>query len=202
MRRFLGLALLLISIQAVIESVKAEPPGLDFNRDIRPILSENCFYCHGQDANKRQADLRLDVREVAVEKGAIVPNDAAASELVERINSHDPLQAHAATEVEPAPVGRPEKAPGAMDQRRGPLLAALGFCRTAAPDLPTVRRGEWVRNPIDRFILRKLEAEGLSPSPEADRPTLIKRLSIDLVGLPPTPEEVDAFVADCRSAGL
>ncbi len=196
MRCFLGLALLLISVQAVIESVKAEPPGLDFNRDIRPILSENCFYCHGQDANKRQADLRLDVREVAVEKGAIVPNDVAASELVERINSHDPLQ------LMPPPKSNRHLS---ADQKK--LLEQWinegarysphwAFVAPRRPDLPTVRRGEWVRNPIDRFILRKLEAEGLSPSPEADRPTLIKRLSIDLVGLPSTPEEVDAFVAD------
>ena len=92
MRALFGVILVLIPIQSVVNHARAEPPALDFNRDIRPILSENCFYCHGQDANKRQADLRLDVREIAIEAGAIVPKDAAASELIKRINSDDPQE--------------------------------------------------------------------------------------------------------------
>ena len=82
----------------------AGPPSLDYNRDIRPILAENCFFCHGQDANKRQAELRLDVREVAIEAGAIVPEDPLASELILRINSKDPKESDAAAEVKPAAV--------------------------------------------------------------------------------------------------
>ena len=173
------------------------PPVLDFNRDIRPVLSENCFYCHGQDGNKRQAELRLDVREAAIEAGAIVPRSPA----LERADRADPLggspEAHAAAEVEPTAVGRTEEAPGAMDRRGGRVCSALGV--TSRPRVrPSPRCGEptGCAIPIDRFVLAKLEAESLAPSPEADRATLIKRLSIDLVGLPPSPEEVDAFVAD------
>src|SRR5687768_6476265 len=88
-RDFLGLLLLLLLLVSPAWSAE---PTLDFNRDIRPILSESCFFCHGQDANKRQGDLRLDVREAALEKKAFVPSDAAASELVKRINSADPDQ--------------------------------------------------------------------------------------------------------------
>src|SRR5262245_9842773 len=91
---FRGLIAFLLQACAILSALEsgahAETPALDFNRDIRPILAENCFYCHGQDANKRQADLRLDVREAAVEAGAIVPRDSLASELVARINSSDP----------------------------------------------------------------------------------------------------------------
>ncbi|MEO8499190.1 MAG: PSD1 and planctomycete cytochrome C domain-containing protein, partial [Planctomycetota bacterium] len=169
---------------------------INFNRDIRPIMSDNCFYCHGQDANKRQAELRLDVREAAIEAGAIVPGDAARSALIERINSDDP-------EV----IMPPPKSNRRLTAEQRDLLQrwiATGaayeshwaFVPPVRPAEPNVKRQDWGRNAIDRFVLAKLEAEGLPPSPEADRATLIKRLSIDLTGLPPTPEEVDAFVAD------
>ena len=196
MRDLLGLTLFLIQIESAVNNAQAQQPALDFNRDIRPVLSENCFYCHGQDSNKRQADLRLDVREVPVESAAIVPNDAAASELIERINSHDPQQ------LMPPPKSNRRLSAGQKKllerwiNEGASYSPHWAFVAPRRPDAPRVARGDWVRNPIDRFILHKLEAEGLSPSPEADRPALIKRLSIDLVGLPPTPAEVDAFVAD------
>lgn len=174
----------------------AEPSELNFNRDIRPILSENCFYCHGQDANKRQADLRLDGREFALKNNAIVPGDAASSNVIKRINSQDP------DAVMPPPKSNRHLtaeqkqllerwiAEGAVYQPHWAFVAPV------RPKEPDVKRADWVRTPIDRFVLAKLEAEGLSPSPEADRTTLLKRLSIDLIGLPPTAEEVDAFIAD------
>ncbi len=177
-------------------ATRAGTPDLDFNRDIRPILAENCFYCHGQDANKRQADLRLDSRDAAIESGAIIPKDPAGSELVARIRSEDRDQQM------PPPKSNRRLSP---EQKRllerwieeGANYAPhWAFVAPARPILPAVRKAEWARNPIDRFVLAKLEAEGMSPSPEADLATLIKRLSIDLTGLPPTPEEVDAFVAD------
>ena len=175
---------------------RAGAPALDYNRDIRPILSENCFYCHGQDANKRQADLRLDDRKVAIDVGAIVPDDPAASELVARINATDPL------EQMPPPKSNRRLSPE-QKQRLERWIAEganysphWAFVPPSRPAEPAVKRSAWVRNPIDRFVLAKLEAEGMSPSPEADRATLIKRLSIDLTGLPPTPAEVDAFLAD------
>jgi hypothetical protein len=180
-------------------SAHAASARLDFNRDIRPILAENCFYCHGQDANKRQADLRLDIREVAIEAGAIVPNDPGASELVARINSSDPK------ELMPPPKSKrlsPEQKQQlerwiAEGANYAPHWAFVAPKRQAEP---IVQERDWVKNPIDRFVLARLEAEGMAHSAEADRTTLIKRLSIDLAGLPPSPEEVDAFVADTDPA--
>ncbi|MHB1556264.1 MAG: PSD1 and planctomycete cytochrome C domain-containing protein [Isosphaeraceae bacterium] len=174
----------------------ADSPALDFNRDIRPILAENCFYCHGQDANKRQADLRLDLRDAAIEAGAIVPNEPRASELVARINATNPK------ELMPPAKSNRRLSPEQKKQLERWIAEGAhyaphwAFVAPRRPAEPAVKNTRWPRNPIDRFVLAKLEAEGLSPSPEADRPTLIKRLSIDLIGLPPTPAEVDAFVAD------
>ncbi|MCX7419515.1 MAG: PSD1 and planctomycete cytochrome C domain-containing protein [Planctomycetia bacterium] len=169
---------------------------LDFNRDIRPILSENCFYCHGQDANKRQAELRLDVRDAAIKLGAITPSDVTKSSLVERIKSDDPERL-----MPPAKSNRRLSAEQKKTLERWITEGAdyqthWAFITPKRPAELTVKRADWVRNPIDRFVVAKLEAEGLEHSAEADRATLIRRLSADLIGLPPTPAEVDAFVAD------
>jgi len=171
----------------------AEP--INFNRDIRPILSENCFYCHGQDGNKRQADLRLDDRDAAIAGKAIVPGKSAESSLIERILAEDPD-----VQMPPPKSNRRLSAEQkALLQRwinEGAEYAPhWAFVAPQRPAEPAVQNEAWVKNPIDRFVLAKLEAEGLTPSPEADRATLIRRLSLDLIGLPPTPEEVDAFVA-------
>ena len=173
----------------------AEEP-VDFNRDIRPILAENCYYCHGQDANKRQADLRLDIRELAIQSRAFVPGNAVDSSLISRIHSTD------ADEQMPPPNSNRKLS---LEQKG--LLAKWvdqgaaysnhwAFIAPVRSELPQVSKSDWPRTPIDHFVLSKLEAEGLSPSPEADRATLIKRLYIDLIGLPPSPTQVDAFVAD------
>ncbi len=184
----------------MVASVQSAPPALDFNRDIRPILSENCFYCHGQDANKRKADLRLDTREVAVSSGAIVPNNAAASSLIARINTAD------IDELMPPPDSNRRLS---VEQKKllerwisegAPYATHWAFIAPERPPAPEVKHADWVRTPIDRFVLAKLEAAGLAPSPEADRATLIKRLAIDLTGLPPTADEVDAFIADADPA--
>lgn len=169
---------------------------LSFNRDIRPILSENCFYCHGQDGNKREGDLRLDDRAAALEKKAIVPGDAVASGLVQRLFSTDP------DEVMPPPKSNRH----ISDAQRETLKRWIAegakyethwaFVAPSRPAAPEVKRTDWARNDIDRFVLAKLEAAGLAPSPEADRVTLIRRLYLDLTGLPPEPAEVDAFVND------
>ena len=169
---------------------------VQFNRDIRPLLSENCFNCHGQDENKRQADLRLDMRDAAIGAGAIVPSDTTVSTLIERINSDDP------DVIMPPP--KSNRRLSAEQKKRLERWIAEGavyeahwaFVTPVRPAEPNVRNQDWARNAIDRFVLEKLETKGLSPSPEADRATLIKRLSIDLTGLPPTPREVDACVAD------
>ena len=169
---------------------------IDFNRDIRPILSENCFYCHGQDKNKREADLRLDDRQAAISANAIVPHDAAASEIMVRIESTDPEA-----------VMPPPKANRHLSDSQKELLKrwiASGanysthwaYATPVRPQEPAVQNQAWVRNPIDRFVLAELERRGIAPSPEADRATLIKRLYADLAGLPPTPAEVATFVND------
>jgi hypothetical protein len=177
----------------------AEAP-LDFNRDIRPILSENCFYCHGQDGNKREADLRLDDRAAAVAAGAIVPGDPGASVALERIHSTDP------DVIMPPPHSNRRlsaEQKSILDSwiKQGATYAPhWAFVPPVRPQPPDVKQEGWpqgwARNDVDRFVLAKLEAAGLRPSPEADRATLIRRLHADLVGLPPTPEEVDAFVSD------
>lgn len=171
-------------------------PQLDFNRDIRPILAENCFYCHGQDHNKRQADLRLDLRDAAMKSGAIVPGDLNASSLIKRILTDDPET------MMPPPKSNRRLAPEQKELLRRWISEGAvyqnhwAFVTPVRPPEPAVRQAAWVRTPIDRFVLARLEQEGITPSPEADRTTLIKRLSIDLTGLPPTPEEVDAFLND------
>lgn len=169
---------------------------LQFNRDIRPILADKCFYCHGQDANKRQGDLRLDDRAAAIKAKAFVPGDLKASTLIERIHSTD-----ADTLMPPPASNRTLSA----DQKKllerwitegADYETHWAFVPPQRPALPLSENETWVRNSLDRFVLQKLNDAGLQPSPEADRATLIKRLSIDLIGLPPTPVEVAAFVAD------
>lgn len=180
----------------MFSNAHAESPALDFNRDIRPILSENCFYCHGQDANKRKADLRLDVRDVAISSGAIAPENVAASQLIARINSADPNEMMPPADSNRRLSPEQKKTLERWIAEGAPYAAHWAFVAPKRPQEPKVKQADWVRTPIDRFVLAKLEAEGLAPSPEADRAALIKRLASDLTGLPPTPEEVDAFVAD------
>ena len=186
-----GLALLTLCAGATIA---ADP--LEYNRDVRPILSENCFRCHGPDSASRKADLRLDRREVAVEAGVIVPGDPAGSELIARINSTDkhevmpPRSSHKSLTAAQKEILSRWIAAGAEYQPHWSLIAPK------RPEPPAVKDGAWPRTPIDRFVLAKLEAHGLRPAPEADRRTLARRLSLDLIGLPPAPAEVDAFVAD------
>ncbi len=170
--------------------------GIEFNRDIRPILAENCFYCHGQDPQKRQADLRLDVRQVAVDMAAIVPGAATDSALVERIRSDDPDVCMPPPSSNRQLSDEQKRRLEAWIDQGATYQSHWAYVARKRPGLPSVEHKQWVRNPIDRFVLAKLEANGLMPSPEADRATLIKRLSTDLIGLPPTPAEVDAFVND------
>jgi hypothetical protein len=174
----------------------AEPAAPDFNRDIRPLLSENCFYCHGQDGQKREADLRLDDREAALAARAIVPGEPGASVMLERINSTDP-------DVVMPPPDSNRRLSHEQKRLLERWIAAgadyrphWAFVPPVRPQPPTVSRADWPRNDVDRFVLAKIEAAGLAPAPEADRATLIRRLHADLIGLPPSPEEVDAFVVD------
>jgi hypothetical protein len=173
---------------------------VSFNRDIRPILSDNCFQCHGPDEQKRQGKLRLDQRAaatVAAESGsiAIVPGKLDASELVRRVVAEDDSQMpprDSGKKLTPAQVSLLKRwiAEGAEYQGH------WAFLPVQRPGLPSIKNETWVRNPVDRFVLARLEREGLAPSAEAPRETLIRRVSLDLTGLPPTLSEVEAFLAD------
>jgi len=177
------------------------PEKIQFNRDIRPILSENCFKCHGPDAKGRKGDLRLDTREGAfaeVDKGkfALVSGNPAKSELWARVTTADPDDL-----MPPAKTGKKLTKHQIALIRKWIEQGAVwqnhwAFIPPKPLPPPTVRRADWPKNEIDAFILARLEEEGLTPSAEADRMTLVRRLSLDLTGLPPTPQEADAFVHD------
>ncbi len=174
----------------------AQPPRkIEFNRDIRPILSNHCFVCHGPDNNLRKAKLRLDDEKDAHKK-VIVKGDALASEMFRRLVTDDP------DEKMPPPRTKKELTKKEIElihawiEQGAKYEAHWSLIAPRQHELPKVKNIDWVRNDIDRFVLARLEAEGLQPAPEADRRTLIRRLSFDLIGLPPTPEQVDAFLAD------
>ena len=192
-------AVLLVGIEARGEKV-------DFAREIRPLLSKNCFGCHGHDAGHRKAKLRLDTRDGALAKrrggaAAVVPGDSVKSVLVARISADDPDE-----RMPPPDSGRE------LSKREIELLARWidegaeyaghwAFSAPQRPEPPPVRDASWPRNPIDHFVLHRLERDGLerdglAPSPEADRYTLLRRLSFDLTGLPPTTDEVARFIGD------
>jgi hypothetical protein len=176
----------------------ADVAAPDFRFDIRPILSKNCFACHGPDEGHRQADLRLDDRDVTVDFGAIVPGSPDDSELIRRITSDD-----ADERMPPAETGK-KLSREEIDLLRQWIAAGAEYKQhwsyepLKRPQLPTVSRPEWCRNGIDCFVLARLDTAGLQPEPEADRYRLIRRLSLDLTGLPPTLAEVDDFVQDNR----
>jgi hypothetical protein len=169
---------------------------LEYNRDVRPILAENCFACHGPDSAARKADLRLDRREVAVEAEAIVPGHPEKSAVVERIFADEdalimpPPKSHKKLTAVQKDTLKRWIAEGAEYQPHWSFIAPK------RPRLPAVKNTRWVRNPIDNFILAGLEKHGLQPAPEADRRTLARRLSLDLTGLPPESAEVEKFVKD------
>jgi mono/diheme cytochrome c family protein len=169
---------------------------VEYNRDIRPILMENCFACHGPDSAARKAKLRLDHRDAAIQAEAFVPGKPAESELVRRITANNlkermpPPQAHKTLTAAQKDLLQQWIAQGAEYQPHWSYLPPQ------RPALPAVRNTGWVRNPIDRFILAKLDAAKLTPASEADRRTLARRLSLDLTGLPPATADVEAFVND------
>jgi mono/diheme cytochrome c family protein len=182
----------------------AETDTVEFNRDIRPIFSDRCYTCHGPDENKRKSKLRLDM-EVGAKSDlgghfAIVPGNVAHSELIRRVTSDD-----LARRMPPAYAGAAR-----LTDRQIDLLTRWvaegarwqkhwSFLPPVRPALPEISGRSWPKNAIDYFVMARLEREGLKPSIEADRRTLIRRVSFDLTGLPPTPPEVDAFLTD-RSA--
>ena len=184
----------------LILAAPAVSQDVDFARQIRPLLSKHCFSCHGHDAKRRKGKLRLDRRASALAEredgAAVVSGHSGKSLLYARITSTD-----AEERMPPADTGR------ALSRKETDLVRRWidqgakyaphwAFTKPVRAALPKVRDGSWVKNPLDSFVLAGLEAEGLRPSKEADRYTLIRRLSFDLIGLPPTLSEVGAFVGD------
>ncbi|HMC63195.1 MAG TPA: DUF1549 domain-containing protein, partial [Candidatus Solibacter sp.] len=173
---------------------------VDFDRDVRPILSDRCFACHGPDDRPRMANLRLDTEAgLFADRGSyqiVAPGDPAKSRLLARISAANPA----------ARMPPPQTGPGLNETQIAAIRQWIeqgakwerhwAFVPPQRPALPPLRTEKWPRNPIDRFVLARLEREGLKPSSEAGRATLLRRLSFDLTGLPPTTAEVDAFLAD------
>jgi hypothetical protein len=189
------ISFVLFAVQS--SSARADEP-VNYTRDIKPILSARCYACHGPDEGKRKAKLRLDVRDVAIKK-VIKPGDSKGSELIARISSSEP------EEVMPPPKSKmPPLTPKEIDLVRrwvdqgAKFDTHWAYVKPVRPGLPNVSDGNWERNAIDYFVSAKRQAAGLQPASEADRITLIRRLTFDLTGLPPTPDEVKAFVNDER----
>ncbi|MFM7843545.1 MAG: DUF1549 domain-containing protein, partial [Planctomycetota bacterium] len=200
-RGFLGIATALVLSLAGGSVASAQGPTIDYARQIRPLLSDRCYKCHGPDDQERKAGLRLDVRDTALAKlesgqAAIVPSKSGESELARRLDSADPD-----LKMPPPDSGKTLSAAEIqliktwIDQG-APWKDHWSFVKPSKPQPPETKAGNLVRSPIDRFVIARLEREGLAPSPVADKVTLIRRATLDLTGLPPTPAEVDAFLAD------
>lgn len=191
---------LLLLVSFLLPAPGTAADSISFNRDIRPLLSDNCFPCHGPDENKREAGLRLDLREeaVALREGvlAISPGQPAASELIKRINHDDPDARMPPTDSERSLTPEQRRLLEAWIAQGATYERHWAFIAPEPPGLPAVSDAAWPRNAIDRFVLRRLQDEGLQPSPPTSRERLIRRLSFDLTGLPPKLEEIDAFLAD------
>ncbi|MFN8220044.1 MAG: DUF1553 domain-containing protein [Fimbriimonadales bacterium] len=195
-----ALGLLGVGVASVQKPAAPAAPKVDFNRDIRPIIGK-CFTCHGPSTGEGMAGLRLDKFETATKKlesgrQAIVPFKPDESELIERINAKDegmlmpPPESHKTLNADEKRLLRDWIAQGAEYKIHWAFVAPVRH------PLPPVQDAKWPKNGIDHFVLAKLEAAGLKPEPEASRATLLRRLSLDITGLPPTPAEVDAFVND------
>ncbi|HVE39281.1 MAG TPA: PSD1 and planctomycete cytochrome C domain-containing protein [Planctomycetota bacterium] len=194
MKRWIVLVLGLLAAPVLGQEQRREESRVSFRRDILPILSQNCFACHGPDRKNASSDLRLDTREGAL--AAIVPGKPAESEVMRRIATAD-----AGERMPPRKSGKKLTSAQVALLRRwieqgAEWEAPWALTRPRRSPLPAVRDAAWVRTPIDRFILARLEQEGLRPAPEADRAVLLRRVSFDLTGLPPSIEDVDAFLAD------
>ena len=219
-RRLLVLVLVLVLVGArmsfALDLAEPSDPLEFFEKQVRPILVERCQECHSASSKRVRGELRLDSREALRRGGvsgpAIVPGDPEASFLIERIRDDDdssrmpPPPKEPLTQAErsiletwiklgaPDPRTEPTPAPAPNQDPRG----WWAFQALANPPIPIVQDAGWARNELDRFIQSRLEREGLRPAPEADRSTWIRRLTFDLTGLPPAPEEVEAFVSDPR----
>ena len=193
-RRLTHKIIFLIALQfnfaSILQAAEPANSSIQFNRDIRPILSDNCFYCHGPDKNHREAELRLDDREAALKAGVIKPGMPAESELVARIRSADK------DEVMPPPHANKKLTEAQKDLLARWIGQGAPYQKHWAyesPVQPTVPTGQ---NGVDFLVRKRLDAIGLKPSPQADNRTLMRRVYFDLIGLPPTPENLQRFIND------
>jgi hypothetical protein len=188
----------LLAAGVLISPLAAQAP--DFNRDIRPILAENCFSCHGFDPGHREANLRLDTREGATAENdgvvAIVPGNVDASALWHRIRSTDPDEVMPPPKTHKSLTATQKHLLRRWIEEGAPYEKHWSFVPPADAPPPPVIRADWPRNGIDAFVLARLESGKLKPSPEASKETLIRRTTLDLTGLPPSPEDINAFLAD------
>ncbi len=200
----LACVLLLESTGWTAQLAGTNDPRVNFNRDIRPILSDNCFACHGPDEKSRQADLRLDQKSVAFSAPngfpIIVPGNPENSEIIFRVTHEDESERMPPNKTGKRLDGSQIELLTRWIQQGAPWDEHWAFVKPSRPSVPETTNHEWGRNPIDGFVLARLESEGLEPSTDASKRSLIRRATLDLTGLPPTRTEVRAFVADDRPA--
>ncbi len=189
---------LLFSIDA--GATTAAETTVSFNRDIRPLLSANCFHCHGPDAKRREGELRLDEEEGV--RAAFTAGDLNKSVAWERLNSDDPDMhmppADSNKELKPNQLALIR----AWIEQGADWEGHWAFVPPTKPEVPKVKDVQRVRNPIDAFVLSRLERDGLWASDEADKQRLLRRVTLDLTGLPPTIQEIDDFLADESSGAF
>jgi hypothetical protein len=199
------IAMFLLRLSALLAAVAVSLPaqkakGVDFQRDIRPILSDACFHCHGPDKGSRMAGLRLDTRDGAFGQRKsgfpIVPGKPADSLILARIHHQNPALRMPPASSHKELTAEQKSTLRTWIEQGAPWQEHWAFNAPEKKPLPAVKEAGWVRNPIDAFLLARLENEGLRPAPEADRRTLARRVALDLTGLPPDPRDVDAFLND------
>ncbi|MCX6850170.1 MAG: PSD1 and planctomycete cytochrome C domain-containing protein [Verrucomicrobia bacterium] len=186
--------LLLLATLGIHAAEPAVPAKIEFNRDVQPILSDNCFYCHGNDPKHREADLRLDIRDEAVKAEAFIPGKAAKSELVSRIFTAD------ADDLMPPPDSHKKLTQRQKDILKKWIDQGAAYQQHWSYEKPVKAAIPAGKNGVDVLVQQRLAQIGLKPSPQADARTLIRRLYLDLIGLPPKPEEVAAFEKDASPA--
>ena len=191
---------MLIVFLLLTQAAAQAQTAVDFQREIRPVLSENCFQCHGPDSSTRMAGLRLDLKDGLFEgrkNGAvIVPGKPEASLLFQRVSAADPNRRMPPPYSHKALNGRQVNLLRRWIEAGAPWQEHWAFRAPVKPRAPAVQNAAWVKNAIDRFVLHPLEAKGLSPAPAADRRTLLRRVALDLTGLPPTPAEIEGYLKD------
>ncbi|HYI94879.1 MAG TPA: DUF1553 domain-containing protein [Bryobacteraceae bacterium] len=194
----------LLTLSAAVTGSAADSKRLDYGRDVRPILSENCFHCHGQDSKKRMAGLRLDTFEGATAKRgarvALVPGQPQTSAIIQRITAEGALR------MPPVSSNRHLTADQIGTLKRwieegGEYSKHWAFTPPKRPAVPTIAGTQWIRHPIDAFVLQRLRAEGLQPNAEAAPGTWLRRVSLDLTGIPPTLADMEAFSKDAMKRG-